>query len=323
MTLNRCSNMSHFAGPATLPRVRAAAALTTVALTAVALTGAPMAAGAVDDRPLVVSTMSILDDMVRHIGGELVVAHSLTPIGDEVHEYELRPEDFVALEQADLVLLNGYGLEQWMDQVEATAPQTPLLAVAEASGWPILRIRVGERTGDPDPHLWMHPDAAMAYAAVIRDALIALRPNDAATLTAAAQAYAAEIERARDAAAALLAEVPEAQRLLVTSEAAFLYFAEAFGWRHEGIWGTNAEDEGTPAQLRRIVDLVLAERPAAIFFESTISDRHVRAIADDTATRVAGPLHVDSLGGPDSGAATYPALLVSNARTIRNALLEE
>jgi manganese/iron transport system substrate-binding protein len=276
------------------------------------------------ERPVVVSTFSVLDDMVRHVGGGLIETRVLTPIGNEVHEYELRPEDFVALEEADVIFFNGFMLEQWMDQVRATAREgTPLLAVAEESGWPTMPIRIGDFTGDPDPHLWMHPEAAVAYVGVIRDALIALLPDQATPLTEAAAAYGAAIEDAAATAGALLGAVPEVHRLLITSETAFLYFAAAFDWRHDGVWGSNAEDEGTPAQLRRVVDLVMAEQPPAIFYESTVPARHMRAIAEDTGVRVAGPLYVDSLGPEGSGAETYPGLLVANARIIREAMVED
>jgi manganese/iron transport system substrate-binding protein len=294
-------------------------ALFVAALVAGLATGARAA-----ERPVAVSTFSVLDDMVRHVGGELIETRLLTPIGNEVHEYELRPEDFVALEEADVIFFNGYMLEQWMDQVRAMArKETPMVAVAEASGWPTLSIRIGDFTGDPDPHLWMHPEAAVASVGVIRDTLIALLPDHAAPLTEAAAAYAAAIEDAAATARALLGAVPEEHHLLITSEAAFLYFAAAFDWRHNAVWGSNAEEEGTPAQFRRVVDLVMAEQPPAIFYESTVPQRHMRAIAEDTGVRVAGPLYVDSLGPAGSGAETYPGLLVVNARTIRDAMAED
>ena len=277
-----------------------------------------------DERPVVVSTFSVVGDMVRHVGGELVDARVLTPVGDEVHAHELRPGNFVALEQASLVLVNGYMLEQWMDQVEATVrPGVPVIAVAEATGWPTIPIQVGDLAGDPDPHLWMHPEAAGAYVDVIRRALVDLLPEHEATFADAAARYTASIEAAAAEARALLDAVPADRRLLLSTEAAFLYFADAFGWRHDAVWGSNAESGGTPAQLRRVLDRVRAEAPPAIFFESTVSDRHVRAIASDTGVRVAGPLYVDSVSAPGGEAETYPAMLLANARTIHAAIAEE
>lgn len=292
-------------------------------LAAAALACALGTTTAAAERPLVVSTFSVLDDMVRHVGGDLIDARVLTPIGSEVHDHELRPADFVALERADLVVANGLMLEQWMDQVEATLRAgTPILAVAEASGWPTMPIEVGDLAGDPDPHLWMHPEAAAAYVGAIRDALIDLLPARADALTEAAAAYVAAIEAAAADARDLLDAVPEERRFLLSSEAAFRYFAQAFGWRHDAIWGSNAETGGTPEQLRRVLDRIRDERPAAIFFESTVSDRPIRAIAADTGVPVRGPLYVDSLGAAGSGAETYPLMLRANARTLHDALAE-
>ncbi len=272
----------------------------------------------------VVATFSVLADMTRQVAGDHARVETLAPVGAEVHEHELAPSDFVNIERADLVLVNGYTLEQWMDQLESAAGvEVPVIAVAEATGAETLPITVGDFEGEPDPHLWMNPEIATRYVEVITDALADLVPEAEEGLRANAEAYTTDIARAAEEAAGLLAEVPEDQRLLITSEAAFLYFADAFGWRHEGVWGSNAETEGTPSQIRRIVDLVEAESPRAVFYESTISDRHVRAVSEDTGVAVHGPLYVDSLGEDGTGAETYPGMLRVTARTIAEAMSAE
>lgn len=290
-------------------------------LVAATVLAVPAQAG---EPPRVVATFSVLADMTRQVAGDHVRVETLAPAGAEVHEHELSPSDFVNIEHAELILANGYRLEQWMDQLETAAgADVPIIAIAEVTGADTLPITVGDFEGDPDPHLWMNPAIAVAYVEVIAEALAELVPDAEAALRANAQAYADDIVLAAEEAAGMLADVPEDQRLLVTSEAAFLYFADAFGWRHEGVWGSNAETEGTPSQIERIVDLVEAEGPRAIFFESTISDRHVRAVAEDTGVAVHGPLHVDSLGPEGTGAETYPGMLRVTARTIAEAMASE
>ncbi len=274
--------------------------------------------------PRVVASFSVLADMARQVAGDHARVETLAPIGAEVHEHELSPSDFVNIESADMILVNGHDLEQWMDQLEtAAADGVAIIAVAEETGAETLPTTIGDFEGEPDPHLWMNPQIATAYVEVISGALAELVPDAAEPLRANADAYGAEISRAAAEAAELLDAVPEAERLLVTSEAAFLYFADAFGWRHEGVWGSNAETEGAPSQIARVVDLVAAERPPAIFFESTISDRHVRAVAEDTGVAVHGPLYVDSLGEDGTGAETYPGMLRVTARTIAEAMTGE
>ena len=269
----------------------------------------------------VVSTFSILTDLTERVAGEAVTVHTLTPIGAEVHDWSLTPANFMALERAELVLANGLQLEQWMGQVHAVVRAgTPVVAVAERADWPTLPIQIGERQGQADPHVWMDPRAAAAYGWVIAEALSALRPDQAAIFNAGARQMEQQLlELALDL-AQRLEVLPPAQRLLLTSEAAFHYFAEAYGFVHDGIWGNNAETEGSPRQLMRMIDLVRQHQPAALFWESTLSDRHVRQVAADTGVAVAGPLYVDSLGPPGSGAEDYLAMMQHNVAVIIAAL---
>ncbi|PMR73901.1 metal ABC transporter solute-binding protein, Zn/Mn family [Billgrantia endophytica] len=273
--------------------------------------------------PKVVATFSILGDLVAQVGGRDIQLVTLTPAGAEVHEWELTPNNFIALEDADLVFYNGYQLEQWMRQVYATVGnRAPLVPLAEDSEYPTLPIVTGEYTGEPDPHLWMAPRAAAAYVQVIADTLAELHPEAADSFYSRAEKAREALDDLHEEVAEMLANIPDDKRLLITSEAAFVYFADAYDFRHDGVWGTNAETEGSPQQVMRIIDLVNEARPAALFWESTISDRHVRSIANDTGADVAGPLYVDSLSEADGEAANYIALMRHNARVIRDALTE-
>lgn len=292
-----------------------------LALTLVAMVGNVTLAAA---NPKVVASFSILGDLVHQIGGDDIELVVLTPVGEEVHEWELTPDNFIALEDADLVFYNGYQLEQWMRQVQATVGnRAPLVPVAEASEYPTRPIVTGEHTGEPDPHLWMDPHAAAAYLQVIADQLAELRPEAADEFQARASAAQETLAALHEEVSETLARIPEEQRILISTEAAFSYLAEAFGLRHDGVWGSNAESEGSSQQFTRIVERIEKTRPRALFWESTLSDRHVRTIAADTETAVAGPLYVDSLGEPDGEASNYVAMMRHNANLIHAALAEE
>lgn len=281
----------------------------TIALSPAAVVG--------DDRPRVAVTFSVLADLARDIAGEDAQVTSLTPAGAEVHEWELTARNFAALEDADIVFYNGYNLEQWMGQVRATTgDDTPILAVAERSEWPTLPIVTGDMEGDPDPHLWMDPRAAAAYARAMADALAELVPHKADAFHERAEALESDLQALHKELTEMLAAIPENDRTLVTSEAAFLYFADAYGFEHTGIWGTNSEEEGTPRQVAEVTDFIRARQPRALFWESTISDRHVRGISGDTGIPYHGPLYVDSLSAPDGDAGTYAAMMRHNARTL-------
>ncbi|WP_193461612.1 metal ABC transporter substrate-binding protein [Vreelandella hamiltonii] len=266
-------------------------------------------------------TFSVLGDLVQRVAGDDAEVTVLTPINAEVHEWELTPDNFAALEKADMVFYNGYQLEQWMRQVEATVSQgVPVLAVAEDSGYPTQSIAIGDMEGDIDPHLWMDPRAASAYVQAIANALEERLPQQAEEIHQRASALEDELHALYVELQETLEAIPEERRVLLSSEAAFLYFADAFHFKHDGIWGTNAETEGSPRQLMRIIDLINERQPAALFWESTISDRHVTSIARDTGLPVAGPLYVDSLSEPDGVAGDYFAMQRHNAELLRRYL---
>nr|WP_234274006.1 zinc ABC transporter substrate-binding protein [Halomonas zhangzhouensis] len=274
--------------------------------------------------PKVVASFSLLGDLVNQVGGNDIELVVLTPAGAEVHEWELTPDNFIALEDVDVVFYNGYQLEQWMRQVYATVGnRAPLIPVAEATEYPTQPIVTGEYTGEPDPHLWMDPRAVADYMQVIADHLAELHPQAADNFQARADAAKEKLAALHEEVGEILVQIPKEQRILITTEAAFVYFAEAYGFRHDGVWGSNAETEGSPQQIMRIVDLIDETRPGALFWESTLSDRYIRSIATDTGVPVAGPLYVDSLSESDGEASNYVAMMRHNANLIRNALIQE
>ncbi|AVI63315.1 metal ABC transporter substrate-binding protein [Halomonas sp. GFAJ-1] len=269
-------------------------------------------------------TFSVLGDLVKQVAGDDAHVSVLTPVNAEVHEWELTPDNFAALEEADLVFYNGYQLEQWMRQVEATvSDNVPIIAVAEASDYPTQSIITGEMEGDVDPHLWMDPRAAAAYVNVIASSMGELLPHQAEAILERALSLEEQLHDLHVELQETLEAIPDEHRLLLSSEAAFLYFADAYNFDHDGIWGTNAETEGSPRQLMRIIDIIEERQPPALFWESTISDRHVTSIARDTGVQVAGPLYVDSLSEPTGEAADYFAMLRHNAALLRHYLAAE
>ena len=286
------------------------------------LTVTSLAQAAPEASPLRVAvTFTVLGDLVEQVAGDDAEVSQLTPINAEVHDWELTPGNFAAIERADIIFYNGYQLEQWMGQVESAARDgVPLVGVAKASGYPTRGIVTGELSGDIDPHLWMDPRAASAYVEVVADALTEARPTSADGFNSRAEVLQEELEMLHDEITETLSAIPDEQRFLLTSEAAFIYFAEAYNFEHTGIWGNNAESAGAPRQLMEVIDLVMKRQPEAIFWESTISDRHVSSIARDTGVEAAGPLYVDSLGEADGPASSYIDMMRHNAELLREHL---
>lgn len=295
--------------------------LASYAVAVVAIPGWMGSAQAQVDTLNVVATFSVLGDLVERVAGDDANISVLTPIGAEAHEWELTPGNFMTLQDADLVFYNGYQFEQWMNQVVSTVEDgVPLIAVAEASDYPTLSIVTGEYEGTPDPHLWMDPRASASFVQVIADALSDALPEAAERFSDRADALAEQLDALYSELQETLSVIPDDQRLLITSEAAFIYFADAFDFQHDGIWGNNAETEGAPRRLMRVVDLVRDKQPGAIFWESTISDRYVTSVADDTGVAIAGPLYVDSLSAEGGDAADYFSMMRHNAELLSDAL---
>ena len=277
-----------------------------------------------DERPTVVVTFSVLADFTRALVGEDAEVVSLVPRGAEVHEYELRPADFQALERAELVFYNGLTLEQWLPQVRSVVDESvPVVGVARASGIETLGILSGEYQGQPDPHAWMDPMRASLYVSAMAKQLVDLLPDRASAIQARAERYQAELVELHSDLIDAFSAIPEDRRILISSEAAFVYFAEAFDFFHEAIWGNNAETEGGPRQLMRVVDIIAERQPPALFWESTVSSRSVETVSNESGVPYFGPLYVDSLGEPGGPADTYIGMMRENVTVLREALLSE
>ncbi|MCS6242528.1 MAG: metal ABC transporter substrate-binding protein [Opitutus sp.] len=275
------------------------------------------ATSATPERPRVLTTFTILADMARNVAGDYAEVESLTKPGAEIHGYEPTPRDIVKTQRASLVLWNGMNLERWFEPFFANVKNVPQVVLTE--GIEPMGITEGPYTGKPNPHAWMSPMNAVRYVENIRAALARIDPAHAADYAANAEAYSAKI-RALDAPVrAQLARIPEAQRWLVTSEGAFSYLCRDYGLRPLYLWPINADAQGTPQQIRAVIDQVRAHRIPVVFSESTVSEKPARQVAKEGGARYGGVLYVDSLTTADGPAPTYLALLQANATTIVNA----
>ncbi len=271
----------------------------------------------------IVTTFTILEDYARNIAGEDGDVRVISPIGAEVHEWELTPRNFVDLEEADIVFYNGLNVEQWMGQVRAVVrPGVPIIAVGEVCGYPTLPIVTGDYVGDPDPHIWMDPRGAASYVEAMRDFLIEYDPVRSAIYEENAQKYLDSLEDLYYELFHMVSVIPEENRTLITSEAAFIYFANAYGFYHDAIWGTNTEEEGTPQQMIRIIRIIEEKKPVGIFWESTGSDRYALSVSADTKVPVFGPLYVDSVDKGDTDTATYIEMMRANMSLLMEVLID-
>ena len=262
----------------------------------------------------VVTTFTIIADMARNVAGDAATVESITKPGAEIHGYEPTPQDIVKAQRADLVLWNGLNLERWFEKFFRNLRNVPGVVLTE--GIEPVGIEEGPYTGKPNPHAWMSLKNAAIYVENIRKAFVKMDPPNAAIYNANAAAYTAKFKAIEDAMGAQLARIPAGQRWLVTSEGAFPYLARNFGMRELFLWAVNADQQGTPQQVQKVIDGVRANKIPVVFSESTVSDKPARQVAKESGARYGGVLYVDSLTDEKGPAPTYLRLLEHNAETI-------
>ena len=286
-------------------------AFSVLAFSAALVASLPVAA---QDRLKAVTTFTIIADMAQNVAGDAADVVSITKPGAEIHNYQPTPGDLIAAQDADLILWNGLNLEQWFEQFLANLGDVPSVVVTE--GIEPMGIGEGPYAGKPNPHAWMSPSDALIYVENIRKAFVAADPANEATYNANAAAYSAKITATVEPIRAALAAIPEERRWLATSEGAFSYLARDFGLKELYLWPINADQQGTPQQVRHVIDEVRANNVPAIFSESTISPKPAEQVARETGIVYGGVLYVDSLSEPDGPVPTYLDLLSVTTSTI-------
>ncbi len=280
-----------------------------------------LAGGAVaQEKFKAVTTFTVIADIARNVAGDAAIVESITKPGAEIHNYQPTPRDILKAQDAQLVFWNGLGLELWFEKFFGTLKDVPGVVVSE--GVAPMGIAEGPYTGKPNPHAWMSPDAALIYVDNIRDAFVEHDPGNAETYKANAEAYKARITDAIAPIRAKLDAIPEDRRWLVTSEGAFSYLARDFGLTEVYLWPINADQQGTPQQVRKVIDKMRAEHIPVIFSESTISANPAKQVARETGAAYGGVLYVDSLSEADGPVPDYIDLLRVTSDTIANGLAE-
>jgi manganese/iron transport system substrate-binding protein len=262
----------------------------------------------------VVTTFTVIQDIAQNVAGTAAIVESITKPGAEIHDYQPTPLDIVKTQAADLVLWNGFNLERWFEKFFDNVKEVPSVVVTE--GVAPMGIAEGPYTGKPNPHAWMSPSNALIYVENIRKALVKYDPGNAAAYDRNAAAYAAQIKALGEPLRRRLAAIPDSQRWLVSSEGAFSYLARDYGLREAYLWPINADEQGTPKQVRKVIDLVRKHKIPVVFSESTISDRAARQVARETGARYGGVLYVDSLSAAGGPVPTYLDLLKVTVETI-------
>ena len=287
--------------------------------TAVAAIIAFSATGAfAKDRMKVVTTFTVLADMAANVAGDVADVVSITKPGAEIHGYEPTPQDIVRASNADLILWNGMNLELWFEQFLTNMEDVPSATLTD--GIDPISISSGSYEGKPNPHAWMGLDNALIYIDNIVDAFVVQDPDNAKTYMANAEAYKEELRATIEPLRAAIAKIPEDRRWLVTCEGAFSYLASDFNMKELYLWPMNADQVGTPQQVRSVIDGVRDNNIPVVFCESTVNTAPAKQVARETGVAYGGVLYVDSLSEPDGEVPTYLDLLRVTSRTVADGL---
>ena len=297
-----------------------------VMMAAVALAVAlPAGWAAAQERLDVVATTGMIADAAREVGGDLVEVRAIMGPGVDPHSFRQTRSDIVAMTGADLVLWNGWYLEAQMESfLLELGEQKPVVAVAEALPENLL-IGSEDYDGRFDPHVWMNPNLWAQAVIATRDALIEVHPDGAETFTANAETYLAQLRDLARYTTEVLTTVPVEARVVLSAHDAFNYFGNAYGYEGLGIQGLSTESEAGLQRIGELVDLLVERQIGAVFVETTVADRNVRALIEGAAARghevvIGGELFSDAMGEPGTYEGTYIGMIDHNATTIARAL---
>ena len=272
------------------------------------------------DKFKAVTTFTVIADMARNVAGDAAIVESITKPGAEIHGYSPTPRDIIRAQGADLILWNGLNLELWFEQFLSNLSDVPSATLTD--GIEPMSITEGEYDGKPNPHAWMGLNNALIYVDNIRDAFITHDPDNADIYRTNADAYKAQISAAIEPLRDAIIALPEEQRWLTTCEGAFSYLIRDFGMKELYLWPMNADQQGTPQQVRKVIDTVRENNIPAVFCESTVSQAPAKQVARETGAEYGGVLYVDSLTEVDGPVPSYLDLLRVTSETIVKGLTE-
>jgi manganese/zinc/iron transport system substrate-binding protein len=277
------------------------------------------------DALTIIATTSMIADMVREIGGEYVSVRALMGAGVDPHAYRQTRSDIVAMTQADLVFAHGLFLEAQMETfLKDLSASKAVITVTDDLPRDQL-IAHADYDGKYDPHIWMDTKLWAQVIPVVEAALSEARPDQADAFAQNAAQYRQDIEKLRNYQEIVFATIPEPSRILITAHDAFGYFGKAYGFDVMGIQGISTESEAGLQKIKTLVDVLVARNVKAVFVESSVSDRHIRALiegaqAQGHAVRIGGELFSDAMGSKGTYEGSYIGMIDHNTTMKARAL---
>ena len=274
-----------------------------------------------EEKIKIVTTFTIIADITKNITGDAAEVLSITKPGAEIHGYQPTPKDIVKAYDADLILWNGMNLEIWFEQFFSNLNETTSVTVSE--GIDTINISEGDYQGLPNPHAWMGLNEALIYVDNIVNALSYYDKKNSELYFQNAAKYKEKIISTIEPLKESILQLPEKQRWLVTCEGAFSYLARDLSLKELFIWPMNADEVGTPKQIKKVIDRINENEIPIIFCESTVNQAPAKQIAKETGAKFGGILYVDSLSDKNGPVPTYLDLLKLTYNTVKKGLVLE
>jgi zinc/manganese transport system substrate-binding protein len=265
-----------------------------------------------------VASFSILADLVKQVGGDHVHVTSIVGPDSDAHVFQPSPQDAKAVSEANIVVINGLGLEGWIARlIQSSGTKAPV--VLATKGVRPLQGE-GEDKGKADPHAWQSIANAKIYVGNIRDGLIAADPSDKADHEANAKAYLGKLDQLETEVKAAIASIPPKNRKIITTHDAFGYFGHAYGMAFIAPQGVSTDTEPSAKDLAKIIRQIKAQHIPAVFLENISDDRLMQQIARESGAKIGDKLYSDALSKPGAGAATYIDMMHNNIAAFTKAL---
>jgi ABC-type Zn uptake system ZnuABC Zn-binding protein ZnuA len=269
------------------------------------------------DKIIAVSSITIINDIVKNIGKDKVDAKSICGVGIDPHTYHAKPSDPKLISEADIVFINGFTLEHWIEEMVRNAGgEKTVITVTEG----LTPMTDEKGFGDPDPHAWFNVENVKTYAENIAKGLIGIDKQNEEFYQKNLEEYKSKLDSLNSWVKQQTQTLPAEKRVLITSHDAFRYFGTAYGFEVNGLQGISTEAKVQTEDVKNLIDLIKERKLKSVFIETSVNPKLLEEISKETGAKVGGTLFSDSVGDEGTPGGTYIGAVTHNVNTIVNAL---